>query len=155
MLKKHAWHQKENSGSRLTKNAMKQKKNDRRRKITNNRDQTLKLYNVDDCLSGYSEPGMLHYPSYFIPRIQSIESLVSPRMTARVARRALVSTKCGLPRPPTVGERGPTGIAARWNSHSLRYAPLRCAPLRLSAITYGGPLVCRLYYFVVAKKDLV
>ena len=48
-----------------------------------------------------------------------------PRMTARRKCRALLSTKGGRPRPPTVGERGPAGIAARSTSHSLRYAALR------------------------------
>ena len=36
------------------------------------------------------------------------------------ASTALQSTDSGQPRPPTVGECGPTGIAASWSSHSLR-----------------------------------
>ena len=47
--------------------------------------------------------------------------------------------KRGQPRHPTFGERGPFDVAARSSSHSLR-----CAPLRLSAMTYGGPPVSRL-----------
>ena len=37
--------------------------------------------------------------------------------------RAIWSTKDGRPRPPTFGERGPTGAAARLSLHSLHCAP--------------------------------
>ena len=75
-----------------------------------------------------------------------------PRMTARgKTGRALLSTK---------GELAPHayGQVSAWSNwycgpFDLALAPLRCAPLRLSAMTYGGPLVCRLYYFFVATKN--
>ena len=56
--------------------------------------------------------------------------------------RASLSTKGGRPRPPTV-----RWAWSNWycGPFDLALAPLRCAPLRLSAMTHGGPLVCRLY----------
>ena len=72
-----------------------------------------------------------------------------PRMTARVASRASLSTKGGRPRPPTVRRAWSNWYCGPFD---LALAPLRCAPLRLSAMTYGGPLVCRLYYFLLQLR---
>ena len=78
--------------------------------------------------------------------------LVKPdptRITARIAGRALLSMKGGRPRLPTV-----RGAWSNWccGPFDLALPPLRCAPLRLTAMTYGGPLACQLYQFVVANE---